>query len=582
MRSTKFSSVSIPTTTKKEEKMKIIDVTPTTDIIHSMRRAGYTWYEAVQDIIDNSVDALKAQYNKTGAVDGVVKIKYLLKDTIVNGIVIADTGTGIDETTLTKILKMGWSAKRGTDQLGTFGMGLKTAGVSLGDLIRVVSRDSDSTSLRMVKWDVDQIMESGKFKAQYYDGDVPEEMRKMYLSHVGDCSGTMVVIQNLLDNVPKSSGAIKATLVAKCSLNYRHMLNPNSPSGYFFPFSIKVSGQKEYLESDFDPLLWDSKGTKPLIGSKDTARGYEWGNFKFEVRLVHHRPEDCTTRRDKKILGAGIRSRSGIYFVRGGRTISAGHYNLLKYSSAVSNIYGEIFFTDSGTSDSSPIQMDFGKKGVILDTSFETWIKKHIFQPFVKDIAADQKAEAKKAKKSDRSKIIEHASTVNIPSDVIGRDKSGTAAKAASIFSPTATTKKKPKAAKRKYRGTSVKVGNQDTSIVIEEVSWKGSDLPFIATLEAGNPTITVQLNVEHPWVEKNIYLATNPARVGIAIQLAAANALSVIYEEDEVQDEILKKQGVLLNIFGDHFGALSLDIATLESPPEEPEPFLIEENPAL
>ena len=563
--------------------MKLINVAPTTDIIHSMRRAGYKWYEAVQDIVDNAVDALRAQYDKTGADAGQVKIGYLLKKgRNVDGIVITDNGTGIDEATLKKILKMGWSAKRGSDQLGTFGMGLKTAGISLGDLIMVVSTTSDSSSLQMVKWDVEHIMQTGKFQAQYYDGDIPEKVREMYLSHVGDCSGTMVVINNLLDIVPTSTGAFTATLSAKCALNYRHMLNSKSPSGYSFPFTIKVSGKKNNLESDFDPLLWDSGGTKALIGSKTQARGYEWGNFKFEVRLVHHRPENCTARRDEHTLGAGIRSRSGIYFVRGGRTISAGHYNLLKYSSAVSNVYGEIFFTDSGMSDSSsPIQMDFGKKGVILDASFEKWIKKHIFKPYVKNIAAEQKDEAKKAKKSDRSKLLDHVSTLSLPADVLGRDKGSAATKAASIFSSTAT-KKKSKAIKRKYRGTSVKVGNQDTSIIIEEVSWKGSDLPFIATMEAGNPIITVQLNVEHAWVEKNIYLATNAARVEIAVQLAAANALSVVHEEDEVQDEILKKQGNLLNILGDHFGGLFPDSATLEDAAEDPELFLIEENPIL
>jgi hypothetical protein len=559
--------------------MKLIDVTPTTDIIHSMRRAGYKWHEAVLDIVDNAVDALKTQHDKTGSPTGLVTIKYLMKDKKVTGIVIADNATGIDEATLQKIMKMGWSAKRGTDQLGTFGMGLKTAGISLGDLIRVVSTTSDSSALRMVRWDVDQILKSRKFKAKYYDGDVPEEVRKMYLSHVGDCSGTMVVIENLLDIVPKSRGAITQTLIAKCTLNYRHMLNPLSPSGYYFPFAIKVIGRKNNLEADFDPLLWDSAGTKELIGSKTVARGYEWGNFKFEVRLVHHRPESCTTRRDEQTLGAGIRSRSGIYFVRGGRTISAGHYSLLKYSSAVSNVYGEIFFTDSGMRDSSsPIQMDFGKKGVILDADFEKWMKKHIFKPYVKKIAAEQKEEAKKAKKSDRSKVLDHVSTLNLPADVLGREKADAATKAANIFSAGAPKTKTSATAKRKYRGTNVKVGNQETSIKVEEVSWKGSDLPFIANMEAGNPTVVVQLNVEHPWVEKNIYLSNNPERVEIAVQLAAANALSVVHEEDEVQDEILKKQGNLLNILGDHFGELFSAGVALDDSGDELEPLLIEE----
>ena len=200
------------------------------------------------------------------------------------------------------------------------------------------------------------------------------------------------------------------------------------------------------------------------------------------------------TRRDEGTLGAGIRARSGLYFVRGGRTISAGHYDLLKYSSSVSNVYGEVFFTDTGVGDSSPIQMDFGKKGVILDGDFEIWIKKHIFKPWVKKIAKEQQEEAKKAKKSDRSKVIDHVSSLNLPADVLGREKASPGAKAASIFSSSSSTSASATGAKRKYRGTSLKVGDQDTSIKVEEVSWKGSDLPFIGSMEAGNPEITIQL----------------------------------------------------------------------------------------
>jgi hypothetical protein len=547
-----------------------------------MRRAGYKWYEAMLDILDNGADALRGKHNNTGFEKGLLQVKYPCTNKKVSALIISDNGTGIEKSTLKKILKMGWSAKRGTDQLGTFGMGLKTAGISLGNRIRVISSTSDASSLLAVEWDVEQIMKSGKFTATFYEKDVPDEERELYLSNVGDCSGTVVVIDKLLDIVPKTYAALCATLTHHCSLNYRHMLNENSPSGYQFPFNIKLSGKKDYLSHNFDPLLWDSQGTTALIGSKTASRGYEWGGFKFEVRLVHHRPENCVARAYEETLGAGIRARSGLYFVRGGRTISAGHYDLLKYASSVSNVYGEVFFTDTGVGDFSPIQMDFGKKGVLLDGDFEKWIKKHIFRPWVKKIAKEQQEEAKKAKKSDRSKVIDHVSTLNLPADVLGREQASPAAKAANIFSSSSSTPTPTTTAKRKYRGTSLKVGDQDTSIKVEEVAWKGSDLPFIGSMEAGNPEITIQLNVEHPWVEKNIYLSVDAAATVLALQLATASALSVIYEEDHLQEEVLKKQGMLLNLLGDHFGGLFAEntMLTDESPQEEP--FLIEENPTL
>jgi len=51
-----------------------LNITPTTDILHSMSRAGYHWSQAVMDIMDNSIDALRERYDKTGEEDGFVMI----------------------------------------------------------------------------------------------------------------------------------------------------------------------------------------------------------------------------------------------------------------------------------------------------------------------------------------------------------------------------------------------------------------------------------------------------------------------------------------------------------------------------
>ena len=157
--------------------METINVNPTTDIIYSMRRAGYKWHEALLDILDNGADALREKYNNTGIKGGLLQVKYPCTDKKVSSLIISDTGTGIEKSTLKKILKMGWSDKRGNDKLGTFGMGLKTAGISLGNRIRVISSTSDASSLLAVEWDVEKIIKSGKFTATFYEEDVPDEER---------------------------------------------------------------------------------------------------------------------------------------------------------------------------------------------------------------------------------------------------------------------------------------------------------------------------------------------------------------------------------------------------------------------
>ena len=249
---------------------KTIDITPTANVLHSLKRTGYHWSQALMDIIDNSVDTLRERYNKTGKEDGFIRIIPIGYDEKEHRqktrfIVVADNGMGIGPDELQEILRLGESGKRGTDALGTFGMGLKTAAMSLGSKLSIVSTTSTVEKLNAVTWDVQSCMKSGKFEASYSDKP-HREIINSYLEFMeGDRPGTMIIIGDLHDGFPTIPATVQ-TINSKCAHTYRHLLNSDSPLGFHFPFKIiagKTVASKE-VEKSNDPLCLDHELTRGL------------------------------------------------------------------------------------------------------------------------------------------------------------------------------------------------------------------------------------------------------------------------------------------------------------------------------
>src|ERR1035438_1753631 len=107
-------------------------------LIESMRDIGYSLDTALADIIDNSITA-KA------------KTVRILADTagMDPTIGIVDDGDGMDEHELFKAMRMGSQNpldKRSLDDLGRFGLGLKTASFSQCRRLTIITRKDGQTS----------------------------------------------------------------------------------------------------------------------------------------------------------------------------------------------------------------------------------------------------------------------------------------------------------------------------------------------------------------------------------------------------------------------------------------------------
>lgn len=154
------------------------------DLIESLRDFGYTLPSALADLIDNSITA------------GSKSVQVIVEPIVPSPhIAILDDGSGMQESVLVEAMRMGTlgplSAREKSD-LGRFGLGMKTASLSQGRCVTVMSKQKGALAVR--RWDLDYVRNAKEWvllkepttsAAGYLD-----RLRK--LDH-----GTVVVIEEL-------------------------------------------------------------------------------------------------------------------------------------------------------------------------------------------------------------------------------------------------------------------------------------------------------------------------------------------------------------------------------------------------
>ena len=117
-------------------------------VCEAISRIGYTPWSAVMDIVDNSVEAdatsvtIEIQWNiETPNV-------YFQSKSNVLSYRISDNGFGMTEDEIQTALQLGSDVVYPENSLSKFGMGLKSAGFSLGERITVFSKKDGKWSYK--------------------------------------------------------------------------------------------------------------------------------------------------------------------------------------------------------------------------------------------------------------------------------------------------------------------------------------------------------------------------------------------------------------------------------------------------
>lgn len=157
-------------------------------LIETFRAIGYNTYTAVADLIDNSITAQASN----------VWIDFAWKGEK-SWISIRDDGQGMDINGLINAMKPGSmnpTHERPTDDLGRFGLGLKTASFSQARRLTVIAK-TPSSGINYRTWDLDYVAQSGDWYLLEYLGD------KSHLDFLADQDSGAIVLWENMDRITK-------------------------------------------------------------------------------------------------------------------------------------------------------------------------------------------------------------------------------------------------------------------------------------------------------------------------------------------------------------------------------------------
>lgn len=166
------------------------DITPSPHrLLLSLRDVGYDFVTAVADIVDNAVAA--------GARRVDVEVRHG------DGppwVLVADDGDGMTDARLVEAMRLGSERDYDPDDLGKFGLGLKTASLSQCRRLVVMTRHSRS-HFRVAKamLDLDQVAESNRWRLVPPPPEMASDVAARWLVRG---PGTVVVMQKLDRLVP--------------------------------------------------------------------------------------------------------------------------------------------------------------------------------------------------------------------------------------------------------------------------------------------------------------------------------------------------------------------------------------------
>lgn len=169
----------------KTKTLGFVSVSPNPKTLLSARKAGYDPYSAIADMVDNAMEP------QVGATDIYISVDAN------KHVIVADNGIGMNSSDLQEGLRLGSKSNPQTigKILGGFGMGLKTAGSSMGTVITVISR-KEGESLVTAVYDILEMNRNGNFLIPILLSTKAE--KDLFEQHTkGAKSGTVIQVSSL-------------------------------------------------------------------------------------------------------------------------------------------------------------------------------------------------------------------------------------------------------------------------------------------------------------------------------------------------------------------------------------------------
>lgn len=285
--------------------MRDIDVPPEPQLMESMRAVGYTLQTAIADIVDNSISA------------NADHVAIYFNSATPDHLAIIDDGDGMTAEEVQSAMRLagrGATAARGENDLGRFGLGLKTASLSQCRTLTVVSKkDGD---LCGYTWSLDHLAAVGRWALI--------ELTQSEIKHLPRASeflanehGTMVLCRDL-DYLVDARGMDKASLDQALTDTRDHLalvFHRYLDGEHGRPFSIEING---VVPEKIDPFLKHRRATQAGPVESFKVAGQDVVAHPYTLPFITKLTE--TDRRRAGVTGT-LRESQGFYIYRAKRLV---------------------------------------------------------------------------------------------------------------------------------------------------------------------------------------------------------------------------------------------------------------------
>lgn len=485
-------------------------------LIYAMQHLGYDNYVALCDIIDNSIDA------------NATKIKVFITNKNDNfQIIILDNGCGMSKDTLDEALKFGSDSSHDEiSDLGKYGMGLSTAGLSLADKTTVLTLNEESGVIYKSATDVEIIKKENAFVK--YLGEASKQEKSFFDSELeNEASGTIIILENCYGVKNKNVTQFSNKLIKEIARKYRmfmdsieffvndKLISPDDP--------LMLSGAEKGYESEiYSDEDYEVGWTEKSSGNKKTG--------KIHVKLVLL--PDAGQEKSKEL---GINTANqGFSVLRNNREIAFGFLpSWITRHNSLNRVRGEISF-DSSVDEAMGV--NFTKNNIDMIDSIDDALQ-HALKPQINSMK-NRIGREKKATDEEMSSHIEAEETINKKAKVLITP----AIKKEHRNSPKPkdTEEKKERVEKPEDEERRIRIPKKyqgaNANVRFDTMHYGQSGVMFEAEQEG--KTTVIRWNVDHPFynrfVRENADNKTLVTSVDFLIYSLAVAQIQAIGKDDD------------------------------------------------
>jgi hypothetical protein len=279
-------------------------------LIHSIRSIGYTFSSAVADIVDNSIAA------RASKVDILLRIEPSIWFAIV------DDGDGMDTDSLLNAMRIGSkhpAIQRNIEDLGRFGLGLKTASLSQCRRMTVYTRVRGGV-LSGARWDLDRVSDTNEWVLQIMDqgraGFDGHENLPLAIEHHGTAVVWEVFDRFATDPEENAEALKEAAHRARSHLELVF-------HRYIAVRRLHVNFNGKQLDV-CDPFLVDQPGAQRSAPNTISLRDGQ--TLKITAHTIPHPSKLSEELKRRGRCAEGLRSSQGFYTYRKDRLITWGSW----------------------------------------------------------------------------------------------------------------------------------------------------------------------------------------------------------------------------------------------------------------